>query len=227
VTTPAPAGRLEATRRKGGNIADDSVPTGSTAGLVRRLAEGDRAAAEQLIEHSIDRLRRLARKMLRDEPRVRRWEETDDVVQAAALRLLRALREVTPDSPQGFITLAATMIRRELIDLARHHYGPEGEAAHHASVPAGAKSDSPPLYEGADRADGPLTQLEWQEFHEEVQKLPKEERSVFELIFYQGMEQAEVAEVLEVSVPTVKRRWRSARLLLHQATRAGAVDEGG
>ncbi len=38
-----------------------------------------------------ERLTRLARKMLKDFGRVRRWEETDDVVQNALLRLYRTL----------------------------------------------------------------------------------------------------------------------------------------
>jgi RNA polymerase sigma factor (sigma-70 family) len=192
---------------------DQSQP-GVTAVLIQRLAARDRSAVEELIEHSIDRLRRLARKMLREDPKVRRWEQTDDVLQNACLRLCRALEKVSPDSPKGFFKLAAAMIRRELIDLARHYYGPEGAGAHHASDPSPGKTDSPPLHEQA-AEDGTIALLE---IHELVEKLPGEERDVFDLIFYQGMAQEEAAQALEVSVPTVKRRWRSARLLLHEAT---------
>ena len=46
-------------------------------------------------------------------------------------------------------------------------------------------------------------------------QLPDEEREVFDLIFYQELSQADAAELLDVSVRTVKRRWRSAKLLLH------------
>ena len=37
----------------------------------------------------------------------------------------------------GLEPAALSQARRELIDLARHHYGPLGSAAHHASQPAG------------------------------------------------------------------------------------------
>ena len=59
-------------------------------------------------------------------------------------------------------------------------------------------------------------QLHGQELHEHVERLPEQEREVFGLLFYEGLAQAEAARVLGVSVPTVKRLWRSARLRLHR-----------
>ena len=60
--------------------------------------------------------------MLRqDFPRLKNWEETDDVLQNAALRLDRALGVVPVASAAEFFRLAATVIRRELLDLARHY----------------------------------------------------------------------------------------------------------
>jgi DNA-directed RNA polymerase specialized sigma24 family protein len=43
-----------------------------------------------------------------------------------------------------------------------------------------------------------------------------EEREAFDLLFYQGLTQAEAATVLEVSERTIKRRWQAARLRLVQ-----------
>jgi RNA polymerase sigma factor (sigma-70 family) len=57
----------------------------------------------------------------------------------------------------------------------------------------------------------------WTEFHEQVERLPEEEREVFSLLWYKGLSQAEAAEVLGVSDRTIKRRWQSARLHLHEA----------
>ena len=75
-------------------------------------------------------LERLTRRMLKDYARLRRWEQTGDVLQNALLRLHRALASERPRSVRAFLALAATQIRRELIDLSRHHFGPEGQAAH-------------------------------------------------------------------------------------------------
>src|SRR3954454_4097329 len=102
--------------------------------LLSRLRAGDGAARDPLLGIVCERLGRLAHKMLRDFPGVARWEGTEDVVQNATLRLCRALKDVTPESPRSFFNLAAVLIRRELIDLARHYYGPHGMGAHHESV---------------------------------------------------------------------------------------------
>ena len=100
--------------------------------LLDRAAGGDDLAYEELIARASEQLpRHLVRKMLRKDPRLHRWEETDDVFQVAVLRLHRSLHSVRPDSIRGFFGLAATQIRRTLLDLARHHFGPEGHAAQH------------------------------------------------------------------------------------------------
>ena len=56
-----------------------------------------RAARDELIAVAADRLRLLTRQMLRDYPDVHRWEQTDDVMQKAVLRLCRALEAVPGD----------------------------------------------------------------------------------------------------------------------------------
>jgi RNA polymerase sigma-70 factor (ECF subfamily) len=182
------------------------------------LRAGDAAARDELLASSCDRLNRLTRKMLKDYPGVRRWEETGDVLQNALLRLCRALREVTPPTARDYFRLAALQIRRELLDLARHYYGPHGAGAHHAShAPAGDSGDGrPPAHDPADQTHDPGRLAIWCEFHAAVQDLPEKERDVFELVWYQGLTQDEAARVLEVSEPTVQRRWTSARLRLHE-----------
>lgn len=196
--------------------------------LIDRLQSGDPTALEAVIGHSVERLRRLARKMLKSYPKVRRWNETDDVLQNALIRLHRALQETKPETTAGFFGLAATQVRRELIDLARHHYGPEGDAAHHASDPKVVDREgkaTPRVDAEADAATGPATQAQWQEFHELVAKLPDEERQVFDLIFYQGMSQEDASKVLGISDRTVKRRWREAKLMLQELTKTAMPGE--
>jgi RNA polymerase sigma-70 factor (ECF subfamily) len=47
--------------------------------------------------------------------------------------------------------------------------------------------------------------------------MPDDEREVFDLLWYQGLTQVEAAAVIGVTDRTVKSRWRSARLRLHEA----------
>jgi RNA polymerase sigma-70 factor (ECF subfamily) len=158
--------------------------------------------------------------MLRDFPRVHRWEQTDDVLQGAALRLLRTLTDVQPADAADFFRLAGLNVRRELLDLAKHYYGPLGLGAHHATVEQrpDQSATSAQRNEPADASDdGPERLAAWTEFHQQVERLPEEEREVFSLLWYQGLTQAEAAEVLGVSDRTIKRRWQTARLHLHDA----------
>ncbi len=177
----------------------------------RRIRAGDRDAPEELLRAAGSRLEALARKMMRRFPGVRRWEQTDDLFQSAALRLLRALGEVEPASVRDFFGLAAEQMRRELLDLARRHNGPGRPGAQHASRD-GAAAMQPP-----DRRDEPDELERWQAFHEAVAALPAEEREVVGLVFYHGWSQAQVAELLGTTDRTVRRRWQAACVRLSAA----------
>jgi RNA polymerase sigma-70 factor (ECF subfamily) len=209
-------------------MTEASSTTRRIQGWIERLKAGDESARGQLIDCAYQRLVHLARKMLRDFPRVHRWEQTDDVLQGAALRLLRTLTDVQPADAADFFRLAALNVRRELLDLAKHYYGPLGQGAHHATVEQGPDQSGSAARGGdpADAADdGPERLAAWTEFHQQVERLPVEERETFSLLWYQGLTQAEAAEVLRVSERTVKRRWQLARLHLHEAL-GGNLPEG-
>jgi RNA polymerase sigma-70 factor (ECF subfamily) len=187
--------------------------------VLERIRAGDRAAADELFRHLGGRLERLARKMLRGFPAVRRWEGAEDILQNAALRLLRALREVRPASTRQFFALAGLQIRRELLDLKDHYQGPEGIGAHHHSAGSAAAPAHEPAHEPADPAPGWEELEEWGAFHRQVGALPEEEREVVDLHFYQGLSKAEAAELLGVDARTVQRRWNAALQRLHSRRR--------
>jgi RNA polymerase sigma-70 factor (ECF subfamily) len=202
-------------------MGETSHPPGELQTWIDRLQKGDPTAREQLLGQACERLRRLTRKMLKGFARVQRWEQTDDVLQNALVRLWKALAEVTPRSARDFYALAALQIRRELIDLARQHFGPEGMGANQASNAASDGSASMPLAlsEKADNTQEPSRLAMWSEFHQHVDRLPEEEREVFDLLWYQELTQAEAAGLLGISEATLKRRWLSARRRLHDMLR--------
>jgi RNA polymerase sigma-70 factor (ECF subfamily) len=180
-----------------------------------RLRAGDESARQELLAGACARLTELTRTMLRDYGRLRRWEQTDDVLQNALVRLHRSLQEVTPPSPRDFYRLAALQVRRELIDLARHYFGPEGRGRrHHTNA---ADGDSRPAFERASAGEEPGSLAAWADFHRQADALPEEEREVFDLLWYQGLKHTEAADLLGVSARTVKRRWQAACLRLHEA----------
>ena len=135
----------------------------------------------------------------------------------AVTRLHRALETVQPESPRHFYNLAATQIRRVLIDLSRRYYGAEGLGSHHDTAARNAEGDAPPKYEQADESGEPASLMEWTEFHEQVEALPEEEREVFNLVWYEQLTHEQAAEVLGVTARTVRRRWQDARYRLCKA----------
>src|SRR5204863_3356814 len=97
---------------------------------VNRIKAGDRGARDELLRRVAGRLEEQARKMFRRYPNVRQWTELEDVLQEATLRLIRSLDQMEiPGSTREFYGLAALQIRRELIDLARHHASSKGQRA--------------------------------------------------------------------------------------------------
>ncbi len=193
--------------------SDPQVEPSEITYHLRRFANGEQAALDDLITAASQRLQRLAHHMLARFTGPRRWEQTDDVLQNAMVRLLRALADVRPQASDEFLSLAALQIRRELIDLTRHYYGPQGHGTHHASWPAN-DANAPTMTHSND-APGPFQLTEWREVHQRVDDLPSELREVVSLLYYHGLTQVETADHLQVSVRTVQRRWQKALLELH------------
>jgi RNA polymerase sigma-70 factor (ECF subfamily) len=197
-------------------MADASPQTEQLRGWLARMRAGDPVAPDELIRHVGDQLQRLTRQMLRGHPALKRWTQTEDVMQGALLRLLRALRVIQPDSMRAFLALAAQQIRRELIDLARHYYGPRGLGTHHATPDVEGPGEAA-THDWPDPATEPGSLAEWCDFHRKIDELPEEQREVVGLLFYQGLTQAEAALVLDVTVRTVQRRWYAALVTLHDS----------
>src|SRR5262245_30745320 len=155
--------------------------------------------------------------MLRRQPAVRRWAETGDVLQNASVRLLRALETTPVADTREFFNLAAAVIRRELIDMARHVLGPHGPGRREVS----ADGQPEPVAPEAD--PGELDR--WAALHEAVERLPDEHREVFGLTLYHGWTQAQIAELFGVDVRTVRRRWRAAVETLHASLGGGLPED--
>lgn len=194
------------------HMTDASDESRQLERLLNQAANGVGEVSDELIACAEKRLYALSRRMLRRYSRLRRWEQTDDVYQTAALRLHRSLKEVRPETVGEFMALAATQIRRTLIDLVRHHFGPQGQHARHQSDDgAGAFA----VQSTSNRsADEPETLEQWLRFHQAVELLPVSERQIFEPVWYGNLTQQQVADLYGISASTVKRRMRSVRLRL-------------
>lgn len=179
-------------------------------GWLSALGHDDGTARQQLVQFARVRYEALARRMLRNDfKRLARWMDTGDLLQAAIMRLWRALEDHVPPDELAFQRLVAKELRRELIDMARKYFGPEGIGKNHHSHPGFSVevgSAAP-----AEPQTICLTDLaEWTEFHEHAAQLPEKFRDVFDLRYYCGLRVEDTAVRLGVSKATVKLRWAGA-----------------
>jgi RNA polymerase sigma-70 factor (ECF subfamily) len=196
------------------------LPETSSTVVVQRLLDllksGDADASRQLLDVTMERLRILSAKILADIPGVARWEEIDDLVQNSSLRLWRALEKHHPPTPLDYFRLAAATIRRELIDLSRHYFGPQGIGANHAKSWLCSDSSNIAHEPVVNSTFDPIKLSSWTEFHEYVEELPEEERILFDLLWYEGLTLTEAADSIGMSERTVRRRWQLARVNLYR-----------
>jgi RNA polymerase sigma-70 factor (ECF subfamily) len=193
----------------------DPLHTASLHDMLARFRGGEPTALDDLIRRTGERLKRLARKMLQGFPLVLAREDSEDVVQSALVRLTRSLHEVHPPTTADFFRLAAEHLRRELLDLARHHRRRLSISQPYPNA-GGAEEAAAPFDPPDPNAPGSGELDRWQGLHESVERLPTDLREVFSLTFYHGWTQAEIATLLVVSERQVRRLWRDACLRLNE-----------
>ncbi len=200
------------------NDTPDMNTTAHVADLLGRLRDGDSDSARALLEVSMARLQSLAKRISYNVPGVKRWEQTDDLVQNSMIRLWKALEKHRPATPLEYYRLASTIIRRELIDLSRHYFGAEGLGANMARTSDKLDSQmASPVDLKSDQTSDPVKLASWTEFHDYVESLDDEQRSLFDLLWYQGLTLGQAAALLGSSERTVRRRWKLARVALYQS----------
>ena len=197
-------------------MAEQSQAAKEIFDVVERLRGGDVTARDSLLQLAEHRLMKLTRKMKRGYERLNRWEQTEDVLQNALLRLHQSLADVQINDVAHFFRLAATQIRRELIDLSRHYHGANGLGRNHQTLHRDPDANMHQhALDPAEVSRDPHRLQAWEEFHGAIEHLPAKEREVIDYLWYHGLSHADVAQLMEVSERQVRRLWRSAKLLLH------------
>ena len=133
--------------------------------------------------------------------------QTTALVHEAYLKLAEQ-KSVAWESRSHFYAIAATMMRRILIDYAK---------TKHRVRRGGVHSDLP--LENALTISVSETDFDLLALDEALNRLAAKEAQlakVVELRFFSGLDVVETAEVLGVSESTVKRDWRMAKAWLHR-----------
>lgn len=160
---------------------------------------GDAASGERLIAALYGELREMARQRMRGEGR-QITLQTTALVHETYLRLI-GNSPMTFQDRHHFLALSATVMRRVLVDRARErHAAKRGGGAPHIELTDIAAVGLDPGIEVLD-VDRALERL--------AAAFPRQAK-VVEMRFFGGLEEEEIAAVLETSVRTTRRDWSFA-----------------
>ncbi|HZS07753.1 MAG TPA: sigma-70 family RNA polymerase sigma factor [Blastocatellia bacterium] len=175
---------------------------------------GDQVALDQLMPLVYQELHRLAaRYMRRENPG--HTLQTSALVNEAFLRLIEH-PQINWQNRAHFFGLAAQMMRHILLDHAR------GQAR--AKRGGGARQvsfDETAIVSGQRATE--LIALD--DALNDLAKLDPGKSRLVELRFFGGLSNEEVAEVMGMSLRTVEREWRKAKIWLHHAIISSEPDE--
>jgi RNA polymerase sigma factor (TIGR02999 family) len=174
-----------------------------TTQLLRAWASGDSAALERLTPRVYRELRRLAGRLLQNEPPGYSLQSTD-LVHEVYLRLVNT-KELDWQHRAHFFAVSATLMRRILLDRARRR----------VAAKRGGRTQALDLTKSLDVAQAKARELVALDdaLNALAQVDPRKSRIV-ELRFFGGLSVKETAEVIQVSADTVLRDWKMARAWL-------------
>jgi RNA polymerase sigma factor (sigma-70 family) len=185
----------------------DSGATANLQLLLDRLRQGDLQARCEFLDLVCDRLRRLAGKILSGSfPNLQRRHDVDSIVHETWLRLMQALEKADPPTVADFFRLAAHKVRQVLLDMVSHEQRSLSRQLSLQQPGDSLVSRSEPADQSLDGARLAV----WTEFHHSVGTLPTAERTVFEMHYYLGLPQAEIAGILELHPRKVSYLWVAA-----------------
>jgi len=171
--------------------------------LLADWANHDPAAREQLVPFVYEELRRLARHYMRGE-RDGHTLQTTALVNEAYLRLA-GIDGLQWRDRAHFFAMAATLMRRVLVDYARQR----------ARDKRGAGLSVTSLDESVKAPEPPVDVMALDQALERLGRVDPRQSHIVELRFFAGLSVEETAEVLGISPATVKRDWATAKLWLY------------
>jgi RNA polymerase sigma factor (sigma-70 family) len=175
--------------------------------LLDRLRQGDKAARREFLEQVCSRLRRLAAKILYGSfPGLQSRHDVDSIVHETWLRLIQALDKSDPPTVADFFRLAAHKIRQVLLDMAERQRRIDQRETFLSRGDSRLGGHGDPANQTYDGAQLAL----WTEFHNKVGRLDELERTVFEMHYYLGLPQAEIARALDLHPRKVSYLWIAA-----------------
>ncbi len=182
------------------------MPTATVTHLLHRLRDGDDTALEHLMPLLYDELHTLARRQLRGE-RAGHTLNPTALVNEAYLKLAQQHAVQAEDRTQ-FLAIAATTMRRLLVDYARTRK----RLKRGGGVRPLPLDDALPFL--SDHEADEMLALD--EALTRLAAINPRGGQVVQYRFFGGLSLEETAEALDVSVKTVQRAWTAARAWLRK-----------
>ncbi|MFN0120470.1 MAG: sigma-70 family RNA polymerase sigma factor [Blastocatellia bacterium] len=185
---------------------NNAAPSGASGvtGLLKAWRGGNEQALEQLMPLVYQELHRQADRYLRRE-RPGHMMQATALVNEAFLRLVDC-DTIDWQNRAHFFAISAQMMRRILVDMARaQQYSKRGGGARQVSLTAA---------EGISAGGKTPDLIALDDALNELAALNPRQCRVVELRFFAGLSLEETAEVLQVSVGTVRRDWSLAQAWL-------------
>lgn len=180
--------------------------------LLAEWREGNQSALDELYPLVYDELHRLARRYMSRE-RKGHTLQTTALINEAYVRMVDQ-KNVNWANRSHFFAISAQIMRRILIDHARRHaYAKRGGGAQQVSLEEVAAL-VPEQGRELMRLDEALKSL--------AERDPRRSQ-VVELRYFGGLNNEEIAGVLQVSENTVTRDWNMARAWLYQQLSENAI----
>jgi RNA polymerase sigma factor (TIGR02999 family) len=197
--------------------------SGEVTRLLQRWADGDAAALDALWPMVYDDVRRLARRQMAAERGDHTLQGTA-LVNEAFIRLA-GQRVLEWQNREQFLSLAAQIMRRVLVDYARQRGAQRrGDGAHRVSLhdtQAALEIDEAQALRAFDdervdvlAIDNALTKLS---------QFDAPQSRIVELRYFGGLTLEETASVAGISLASVKREWAMARAWLRRELANSAV----
>lgn len=182
----------------------------NVTGLLDEWRQGDRAAFDKLTRLVYDELRRIAHRYMQQE-RDGHTLQTTALVNEAYVRLA-GRQQIEWQNRAHFFAVTAQVMRHVLIDHARRrNYAKRGGEAQQVSL-----ADAEQVMTHVRAAE--LVALD--EALDELSRIDPRKSRVVELRYFGGLSLEETADVLEISIMTVRRDWRAAKAWLFRRMRA-------
>lgn len=190
-----------------GQLADQAAIPSEVTQLLQRAAAGDTSAREPLYRALYPMLMRLAQGHLARAGTMSL--DASGLLHEAYLRL-NGQGNLPDTNRRVFFAYASRVMRSVIVDYVRER----GAQKRGGNVPAVTLSNN--------LAESIFSENSLSDIERALRALEQEDERAFRVVemrYFAGLREEDIASILEVSLPTVKRDWRKARAFLYEQLR--------